>query len=108
MTTFAISESAGSWRWPFRPARVRLTHWNIAAPVTRPVLLQRGATLMIDKALELEVRCIAGCVWLTQDNDPRDIVLKANESALTQGNALILIQALEDAQVRLSCARRPR
>jgi len=105
MTTFAIHPGRAPWRWPFRRAPTRLTHWTIAAPVARPVLLQRGATLMIDQPCDLEVRCLVGCVWLTLDNDPRDIVLKAHERMAVEVNARLLIQALANAEVRITCTR---
>lgn len=105
MTTFALHPGRAPWRWPFRRARTLLTHWIIAAPVARPVLLQRGATLMIDQPRDLEVRCLAGCVWLTLDNDPRDIILKAHERIAIDINARLLIQALANAEIRITCPR---
>lgn len=105
MTTFAIHPGSTQMRWPFRRTRPLLTHWTIAAPVARPVLLQRGATLMIAQPRDLEIRCVAGCLWLTLDNDPRDIVLKAGERITVNHNARLLIQALQAAEIRFTCPR---
>jgi hypothetical protein len=105
MATFPLDPSSAPWRWPFRRARARLTHWTIAAPLARPVLLQRGATLTIEQPRDLEVRCLAGCVWLTLDNDPRDFVLKAHERMIVDRNADLMIQALQNAEVRIACTR---
>ena len=44
------------------------------------------------------VQCLAGTVWLTQDNDPRDIVLEPGEEALIERDGLSVVTALSDAQ----------
>jgi hypothetical protein len=105
MSTFTFQPGTAPWRWLFRRARGRLTHRTIAAPLARPVLLQRGATLMIEEPRELDVHCLAGCVWLTVDNDPRDIVLRAYERITIDRNGRLMIQALRDAKVRVTCER---
>jgi hypothetical protein len=47
------------------------------------------------------VACRAGTVWITQANDPRDIVLVAGESFVLDRNGLALVMALKDAALTI-------
>ena len=53
------------------------------------------------------VECLTGCLWITQDGDPRDVVLKAGEAFEFDRNGAIL-SALDDSRyVLLDACRRP-
>ena len=53
-----------------------------------------------------EIVCHSGSVWLTQEGDPRDIVLGAGETFVLERRGQALVQALE--QSALSFARSAR
>ena len=47
------------------------------------------------------VECIAGCVWLTHDGDPRDVLLQAGQSHLADRRSRLLVSAQEASTIRL-------
>ncbi len=50
------------------------------------------------------VRCVLGSLWLTQDGDPRDILLKPGDSFTLDRDGLAIIYATSDATVALAAA----
>lgn len=48
------------------------------------------------------VRCLFGSVWLTQDGDPRDIVLGAGEAFTFDRDGVAIVYATADASVAFS------
>lgn len=63
------------------------------------ITLPHGRSHRIEAGKGQLVQCLAGTVWLTQDNDPRDIVLEPGEEAVIERHGLSLVTALgEDAQ----------
>jgi hypothetical protein len=59
----------------------------------RPVSLNTGQLLDIHDGQGFEVVCLDGAVWVTQSNDPRDIVLEAGESFVLDKRGLALVCA---------------
>lgn len=43
--------------------------------------------------------CHAGSVWVTQEGDPRDFLLRAGESVVLERNTVALVQAFEQSAV---------
>ena len=81
----------------------RQTRW------TRTTLrLARDGLLGIDDGRGLRVRVAAGSVWLTQRDDPRDVVLREGESFLIDRAGRTVVQALAPAELRLDAAAQPR
>jgi hypothetical protein len=59
-------------------------------------LLQRlgtGKLIGIDNGEGSRVNCVEGAVWITQSNDPRDIVIKGGESFVLDRPGLALVCA---------------
>jgi hypothetical protein len=48
------------------------------------------------------IECRSGKVWITQEGDPRDLVLARGEAAETEGHGLVLVEALSAALIRVT------
>lgn len=51
----------------------------------------------IADAANVQIRCRKGTLWLTLDNDPRDVVLEPGESFVTTEHRRALLYALRPA-----------
>jgi hypothetical protein len=47
----------------------------------------------------LSILCEGGMVWITQEGDPRDIILKTGEGFQIDRRGLVIAQALETAKI---------
>jgi hypothetical protein len=63
----------------------------------RPVRLNTGELLDIHDGKGLTVKSLEGAVWITQSNDPRDIVLNAGQSFVLDKPGLALVCAAAGA-----------
>jgi len=61
--------------------------------VDSSVRLNTGELLDINDGQGFTVECLEGAVWITQSNDPRDIVLTAGESFTLDKPGLALVCA---------------
>jgi DUF2917 family protein len=61
--------------------------------VDSSVRLNTGELLDINDGEGFTVECLEGAVWITQSNDPRDIVLNAGESFVLDKPGLALVCA---------------
>src|SRR6478735_12506003 len=70
------------------------------------VRLAPRAIFTIDDAAGVQLASSEGELWITLDNDPRDIILSPGESFLTTQHRRAVIYALTQAQltVRRPCA----
>jgi hypothetical protein len=59
-------------------------------------------TLTLFEPLGHELECLAGCVWITLDGDPRDVVIEAGQAFTADRNQRTLIHALEASLVRVT------
>ena len=50
----------------------------------------------------MEIGCREGCIWLTQQNNGGDVVLRSGESFRVNGTGLVVIEALRKASVGAS------
>lgn len=64
--------------------------------------LARGQLVRLEDAAGHVVRSHDGAVWITEDGQPRDIVLREGESYRLTGDALVLVHALRDSRVSVS------
>lgn len=71
---------------------------------TRP--LAKGRIRRVHHPLGQRIECVSGTLWVTQDGDPRDIVLAAGESFAFDRRGDALVSALDDARFLLleTCA----
>ena len=51
--------------------------------------------------------CTNGVLWVTQESDPADYLLKKGEKFVSNRNGLVLVQAFEDSACRLTCTPGP-
>lgn len=65
------------------------------------ISLHHGQSHRIEAGKGLRVVCLTGTLWLTQDNDPRDIVLEPGDGATIERDGLSVVSALSDAQFLL-------
>lgn len=65
------------------------------------ISLRRSLTHRIPSGRGLRVQCLAGTIWLTQHDEPRDIVLEPGEAATIERDGLSLVTALSDARFLL-------
>jgi hypothetical protein len=66
-----------------------------------PERLPRRATLTLADRGGDRIDCLCGRLWITQDGDPRDIVLDAGASFELDRPGLAIVSALADARLRL-------
>lgn len=65
--------------------------------------LHRGAYRQMDGDNRWRVIvCLRGVIWITQRSDLRDYVLKAGEAFIVTLPGTVVVQALEDASVRVT------
>lgn len=62
-------------------------------------------TLTLPASQGRHIDCLQGCLWITQDGDPRDVVLQAGQRFSGDHGRRTLVHALEPARVRVSRAR---
>ncbi len=83
---------------------------HVSTPV--PTLLAHRRILRLRDRDGDRVECLDGSVWITQDGDPRDIVLDAGEAFTLDRRGTTLVYALANARVVVQAeghapARRP-
>jgi hypothetical protein len=81
------------------PARLEIA-MRLELDSPRIPLVAHGLARLPD-ASSTRIVCETGTVWITIDNDPRDIVLAPGQSFLVDRRAGVLVYALEDACVRV-------
>jgi hypothetical protein len=65
----------------------------------QPVPLPARSVHRIDGGKGLQITAVKGVVWVTQANDPRDIVLSRGESFILDRQGLAVVYALKDAAI---------
>ena len=71
------------------------------------VALEHQGLFDIADAAGVTLRCDSGNLWITLDNDPRDIVLRAGEVFTTGEHRRALVYALSPAALTLEAAAKP-
>jgi hypothetical protein len=62
------------------------------------IALRKGELHRLEHALGRRIEALSGTLWVTIDNDPRDIVLNDGEGFDVDGSGDALISALDDAR----------
>ncbi|MEP6941547.1 MAG: DUF2917 domain-containing protein [Betaproteobacteria bacterium] len=73
-----------------------------AAPTVRNVSLARRNTLVLDDARKGVISVDRGCVWITLQDDPRDVVLLPGMRFEIDRDGRTLITAEEDSRLHIS------
>ncbi len=72
-------------------------------PTPHPVhTVDKGAILVVLNPSGKTVTCVRGCLWITQDGDPKDVVIAAGDSYTLDRAGRMLVSALEDSSVMLA------
>jgi hypothetical protein len=58
------------------------------------LLLDRGQSTRLTEARDAQLASAGGTLWVTIDNDPRDIVLEFGDSLEIPGDAPIIVSSL--------------
>lgn len=72
-------------------------------PAGRAMQLGKRQHVTLHAAAGWTVQTLSGTVWITQDWDPRDIVLEAGQSFVIDRPGSTLISALNQATVSFGC-----
>jgi hypothetical protein len=75
----------------------RVPEEAMLAPRNGPIALEQRTLLRLQNGSGLTILCLKGMLWLTQQNDVRDIVLSVGESFTLDRRGLALIYALNSA-----------
>jgi Protein of unknown function (DUF2917) len=63
--------------------------------------LEREASLRVEPRTRVEITCLSGVLWVTQEGDSRDLFLAPGESFKLLPRGVTLVTALEAAAVRV-------
>jgi hypothetical protein len=68
----------------------------------RQVLLPKGGTLVLDRAKGTVVAVHHGCLWLTLERDPRDVILvRGMQFRIDRGGRTVIV-AEDDSRLRVT------
>lgn len=65
------------------------------------ISLEAGEFLRLESDEGVDVRCEAGKLWITREEDARDVWLKDGESALLDPRGLTLLEAVGLTRLRI-------
>jgi Protein of unknown function (DUF2917) len=84
--------------------RMQMETTMLAPLELEPIALQARTVHRIDNGRGLQVTCVKGVVWITQEHDSRDIILSAGQSAVLDRRGLAVVYAFKDALVTVGAA----
>jgi hypothetical protein len=70
--------------------------------VAAMIALEREASLRVEPGARVEICCLSGALWVTQEGDPRDLFLARGESLALSPRGLTLVTALEPTTLRVA------
>jgi hypothetical protein len=63
--------------------------------------IPRGRTLRIRDGKGLDLKVVAGCLWVTQEGDTEDTVLDAGETFRVSRDGATLVHAFKEVRLRI-------
>ena len=69
-----------------------------------PISLPARSVHRIESARGAQVTCVRGVTWITQANDPRDLILGAGQSVVLDRPGLAVVYAFKDAVIIVGAA----
>ena len=87
----------------FQSRPTRSQHLNLRRAVPEQRTMLRNDIITLENR-RLQLRVLRGCVWITRDGCPADMVLAAGNVFDQQPGDRVLVQALEDAELLIACA----
>src|SRR5262245_10088300 len=70
------------------------------APFTsEPIALAARSVHRVESAKGVQIACVRGAIWVTQERDPRDWVLMAGQSVVLERAGLAVVFAFKDALI---------
>jgi hypothetical protein len=76
----------------------------LASPMLEPIALAARAVHRIENGRGMRVSCIRGPTWVTQESDPRDLVLASGQSAVLDRGGVAVVYAFRDAVITVGPA----
>ncbi|MES2976360.1 MAG: DUF2917 domain-containing protein [Pseudomonadota bacterium] len=75
----------------------------MSTPTPSPfdLTLAHKAMFSVSDASGVQITCHTGSLWVTLDDDPRDVVLNPGDSFLTTEHRRALIYAMEESSLRV-------
>ena len=75
------------------------------APLTlEPIALAAQCVHRIENARGIKVSCVRGVTWITQERDPRDMILASGQSLVLDRPGLAVVYAFRDAVITVGAA----
>jgi len=65
----------------------------------RPIRLPAHSVHRIERGKGLQITSVGGTVWVTQANDPRDIILGRGRTFILDRQGVAVVYALDDASI---------
>src|SRR5438874_11771325 len=91
---YSLATESGCW---FGKSLMRMAHAKEAimlAPLTlKPISLAARSVHRIENAKGIRVSCVRGVAWITQERDPRDLILAAGQSVVLDQPGLAVAYA---------------
>ena len=65
------------------------------------IALENEASLRVEPGMPVEIACISGVLWVTQEGDVRDLFIASGESLRLAARGVTIVTALESSLVRV-------
>jgi hypothetical protein len=66
--------------------------------------IPKGRTLHIQDGQSFELKVVAGCLWVTQEQDREDKVINTGETFRVTRNGLTLAHACKEVRLQIACS----